>query len=196
MLFLVRALFGLCSFWFVPFLVRAVFGSCCFRLVLFLVRAFLCSWTKKAQTKKGTNQKHHKPKRARTKKNTNKKKGTIQKGHEPKTAQAKNNMNQKMHEPKTAQTKNSTNQNETDVTCGKLQYFNQITILYLGIETRQMTAIWLECDCKYFQCTRKGISYIALLFGIHFSSLIQHTVVLEYLNLKESALFNFAFQPF
>ena len=35
-------------------------------------------------------------------------------------------MNQKMQEPKTARTKNSTNQNETDVTCGKLQYFNQI----------------------------------------------------------------------
>ena len=49
-------------------------------------------------------------------------------------------MNQKGHETKTAQTKKGMNQKV--VTCGKLQYFNQNTILlYLGIETRQMTAI-------------------------------------------------------
>ena len=51
-------------------------------------------------------------------------------------------MNQKGHKPKRAQTKKGTNQKGTDVTCGKLQYFNQNTILlYLGIETQQMTAI-------------------------------------------------------
>ena len=49
-------------------------------------------------------------------------------------------MNQKGHETKTAQTKKGMNQKV--VTCGKLQYFNQNTILlYLGIETQQMTVI-------------------------------------------------------
>ena len=58
-----------------------------------------------------------------------------QKAHEPKTAKTKNGMNQKGHKPKTAH-------NQKVVTCGKLQYFNQNTILlYLGIETQQMTAI-------------------------------------------------------
>ena len=80
------------------------------------------------------NQKGHKPKRARTKKSSN------QKEHQPKTAQTKKGMNQKGHETKTAQTKKGMNQKV--VTCGKLQYFNQNTILlYLGIETQQMTAI-------------------------------------------------------
>ena len=32
MLFLVCALFGLCSFWFVLFLVRALFGSCSYKI--------------------------------------------------------------------------------------------------------------------------------------------------------------------
>ena len=85
------------------------------------------------------NQKEHEPKRARSKKSTN------QKQHKPKTVQTKNSTNQKWHKPtgqesKTAGTKKGTNQKV--VTCGKLQYFNQNTILlYLGIETQQMTAI-------------------------------------------------------
>merc|ERR1712051_1177828 len=37
--FLVRAVFGLCPFWFVLFLVRAFFGSCCFWLVTFYICA-------------------------------------------------------------------------------------------------------------------------------------------------------------
>ena len=49
-------------------------------------------------------------------------------------------MNQKQQEPKMAGTKKGTNQKV--VTCGKLKYFNQNTILlYVGIETQQMTAI-------------------------------------------------------
>ena len=80
------------------------------------------------------NQKGHKPNRARTKNSTN------QKQHKPKTAQTKNGTNLKQQEPTTAGTKKGTNQKV--VTCGKLQYFNQNTILlYLGIETQQMTAI-------------------------------------------------------
>ena len=71
-----------------------------------------------------------------------KSKGTNQIEREPKRARNKKGTNQKQHEPKRAQTKNRTNQKGTDVTSGKLQYFNQNTILlYLGNETRQMTAI-------------------------------------------------------
>ena len=87
------------------------------------------------------NQKQHKPKRARTKKSTNKKRGTIQKGHKPKTAQTKKCTNQKQHKPKRAQIKNSTNQKGTDVTCGKLQYFNQNTILSYSTNDRNLTGI-------------------------------------------------------
>ena len=82
------------------------------------------------------NQKQPEPKKAQTRNSTNKK------GPKPKRAQTKKGPNQKGHKPKRAQTKKGTNQKGTDVTCGKLQYFNQNTILlYLGIETPQMTAI-------------------------------------------------------
>ena len=82
----------------------------------------------RAQTKKSMNHKEHEPKRAGTKKSTNQKQHD-QKGHKPKE-----------HEPKRGRTKTSTNQKV--VSCGKLQYFNQNTILlHLGIETLQITAI-------------------------------------------------------
>ena len=144
--------------------------------------ALFGSWIKNS-----TNQKGHEPKTALTKKGTN------QKQHKPKRAQTKKGTNQKQQEPQTAHTKKG----HEPKTCRKLHYFNQnTTCLFFGIDTQQiwlaqtkkkarfikgtnqkqhkpMTAIWLECDCKYFQCTRKGIPYIALLFGIHFSSLIE-----------------------
>ena len=80
------------------------------------------------------NQKEHEPKRARSKKSTNKNQ------HKPKIAQTKNGTSLKGHESKTAGTKKGTNQKVA--TCRKLKYFNQNTILlYVGIETQQMTAI-------------------------------------------------------